>query len=435
MRKSFLLFFALMTTAFSLAAQSLYFPPLVGKEWETLSPTTLNWCPEKIETMYSFLENKNSKAFIVLKDGKIVLEKYFGTFKQDSLWYWASAGKTLTGFLIGIAQEEKLLSIEQTTNEFLNPNWTSCPAEKEAKIKIKHQLSMITGLDDGVVNPDCTLPACLKYKADAETRWAYHNAPYTLLDKVIEKAAGKNLNTFFNEKVATKTGMAGMYIKTGDNNVFFSTARTMARYGLLLLNKGKWNNTTILGDMNYFTAMTNSSQTINPSYGYLTWLNGKKKYMMPSSQIVFDGKLCADAPDDMFCAIGKNGQIIGVIPSLNMVFIRMGNPIDAGLNVPNAFVNDLWKEIAKLTCLVPTATEKASAHQIKIFPNPNNSGIFKIEAAENLPIEITVFNALGQKIKFFENTNVIDIREAGRGIFVLTIKMQGQTYTQKLIVE
>jgi len=52
---------------------------------------------------YRLVENFN----IEVKDGKIVLEKYFGTFTKDSLWYWASAGKTLTAFLVGKAQDEK----------------------------------------------------------------------------------------------------------------------------------------------------------------------------------------------------------------------------------------------------------------------------------------------------------------------------------------
>ena len=74
-------------------AQNLYFPPLTGNAWDTISPVSLGWCPDKIDSLTDYLENKNTKAFILLKDGKIVIEKYFGTFTADSLWYWASAGK------------------------------------------------------------------------------------------------------------------------------------------------------------------------------------------------------------------------------------------------------------------------------------------------------------------------------------------------------
>ncbi len=67
-------------------AQALYYPPLFGNTWETISPSTLGWCEERIDSLYDLLEENNTKAFIILKDGKIVLEKYFGTFRQDSVW-------------------------------------------------------------------------------------------------------------------------------------------------------------------------------------------------------------------------------------------------------------------------------------------------------------------------------------------------------------
>ncbi|HMX85554.1 MAG TPA: hypothetical protein PKD14_06435, partial [Saprospiraceae bacterium] len=74
------LIFILFFMAGFLHAQSLYFPPLLGKEWATTTPEQLGWCTEKIDSLYDFLQQKDSKAFMVLKDGKIVLEKYFGTF-------------------------------------------------------------------------------------------------------------------------------------------------------------------------------------------------------------------------------------------------------------------------------------------------------------------------------------------------------------------
>jgi hypothetical protein len=87
-----------------LSAQNLYFPPTTGTSWETTSPTALGWCQNKIDALYTYLQARNTKGFIILKDGKIVLEKYFGTFTQDSINKWASAGKALTATLVGIAQ-------------------------------------------------------------------------------------------------------------------------------------------------------------------------------------------------------------------------------------------------------------------------------------------------------------------------------------------
>ena len=227
---------------FSLAhranAQALYFPPVVGNTWDTLSAGSLGWCTDKVDTLYDYLASNNSKAFILLKDGKIVFEKYFGTFTVDSAWYWASAGKSLTSFIVGIAQQENLLSINDTTSNYLGNGWTIAPLQKERAITIKNQLTMTTGLDDGVADNHCTIDTCLQYLADADTRWAYHNAPYTLLDSVLESATGTSLNNYFQQKIKTPTGINGIYIPSGFNNVFYSKPRAMARFGLFILNKG-----------------------------------------------------------------------------------------------------------------------------------------------------------------------------------------------------
>lgn len=110
-------------------------------------------------------------------------------------------------------------------------------------------------------------------------------------------------------------------------NIYHSTARGMARFGLLALNHGKWNNAQII-DANYFNQSISTSQDINPSYGYLWWLNSKSKYMVPGSQIVSPGYLVPNAPADMYAAMGANDQRIYVIPSKQMVIIRMGDASD-----------------------------------------------------------------------------------------------------------
>ena len=51
-------------------AQVSYFPPLTGN-WETTSPSSLGWCIENIDSLYSYLDRKNTKAFLIIKDGRI----------------------------------------------------------------------------------------------------------------------------------------------------------------------------------------------------------------------------------------------------------------------------------------------------------------------------------------------------------------------------
>ncbi|TAF64612.1 MAG: class A beta-lactamase-related serine hydrolase [Cytophagales bacterium] len=330
----------------------MYLPPIGSSSWESSTPESLGWNTSEIAALTNYLNTTNSRAFIVLKDGKIVMEYYFGknfnggSFTQNDLWYWASAGKTLTATMVGIAQQEGLLSLQEPSSRYMGTGWTNLAADQEIKITVWNQITMTTGLDDGVADPDCTDKNCLVQKAEAGKRWAYHNAPYTLLDKVIEGATKQSFSVYFNTKIRDKIGMEGIWIKSGYNNVFYSTARSMARFGLLVLNKGKWGENTILNE-NYYNAMIQTSQTLNTSYGYLWWLNGKSSFMVPTLQTVFSGSIAPNAPSDMIAAMGKNGQLINVVPSKNIVVIRMGDVPDNSL-VPFTYQDEIWKYLNKI---------------------------------------------------------------------------------------
>ncbi len=68
---------SLFITLFSIngKAQSLYFPPSFSLTWDTIQPSTLGWCQSKVDTLTNYVGNTNAKAFILLKNGKIVIEK------------------------------------------------------------------------------------------------------------------------------------------------------------------------------------------------------------------------------------------------------------------------------------------------------------------------------------------------------------------------
>ncbi len=171
--------------AFLQAQESFYFPPNGGSEWETMSFSEAGMCEDNLPALMDFLVAENSKAFIVTKGGKIVIEEYFGTFTADSLWLWNSAGKSLTSMAVGIAEQEGLLSLDDSSSDFLGEGWTTCDLADEALITVCNQITMTSGLDDGVDDVYCTDPECLTCLAEPGTRWAYHNGPYTMLDGVL----------------------------------------------------------------------------------------------------------------------------------------------------------------------------------------------------------------------------------------------------------
>ncbi|MBF6609490.1 MAG: serine hydrolase [Flavobacterium sp.] len=324
-------------------AEEMYFPPLSNNAWETKSPTDLNWNESEIQPLLDYLELKNTKSFMVLQNGRIVIEQYFNGHTATSPWYWASAGKTLTATVIGIAADEGQLSINNKVSDFLGSGWTSAPLEKENLITVKHLLTMSSGLDH-FSHGDCVTPDCLEYNADAGTKWAYHNV-YVKLQDVVAEATGQSWNDYFTAKLKNKIGMTGTWIPIDNLSIYWSNTRSMARFGLLALNNGKWESEQIVST-EFMQQATNTSQQMNKSYGYLWWLNGKQSYMLPQSPLVFQGSIIPEAPADMYAALGRDDQKIYVVPSKNLVIIRMGESADGTNFALSDFDSVLWEKIS-----------------------------------------------------------------------------------------
>lgn len=329
--------------------ETMYFPPNDGSTtWETKSIADLGWNQSAVQPLLDYLALKNSKSFIILVNGRIVMENYFNGHTDATPWYWASAGKTLTSTVTGIAAQEGFININNKVSDYIGTGWTNESLAQENLITCKNLLSMTSGIDDyvnGVYSDDVT-PSSLNYKADAGTRWAYSNV-YVKLQDVIAQATGQTWSTYFNSKLRDKLGMTGSWIQSNNNVVYWSTTRSMARFGLMALNNGNWDGVQVVNPT-YFSAATSTSQNINLSYGYLWWLNGKSSYHMPQSQLQFPGSIIPTGPTDMFMALGKNDQKIYVIPSKKMVVIRMGDAADTVNLALSDFDQTLWTKINAL---------------------------------------------------------------------------------------
>lgn len=323
-------------------SDTLYFPPTNTNTWETKSISSLGWNQSQVQPLFDYLELKNTKGFIILHHGKIVMEEYFNGHTANDTWQWNSAGKTLTASIIGIAQQENLLNINTKVSQYLGTGWTSEPLLKENLITSRHLLTMTSGINDEselIITPNLT------YLADAGTRWSYHNVFQKLMD-VLAASSGQTFENYFNVKLKNKIGMDGFWNNGVIYKIYHSNTRSMARFGLLAMNKGKWNNEQII-NQTYFNESISTSQNINPSYGYLWWLNGKSNFMLPGSQTSFTGSIVPNAPAEMYAAMGAADQRIYVIPSRKLVIVRMGeasNPANPSFAV-SGFDTELWEKI------------------------------------------------------------------------------------------
>ncbi len=320
----------------------MYFPSNTDDAWETTSLSSLGWNQNEVGSLIDFLVEKNTKSFMILVDGRIVMEAYFDGHTSSTTWQWNSAGKTLVTATVGIAQQDDLLNINHEVFQYLGAGWTNEPLEKENLITSKHLLSMTSGIND---TSQLVIKPRLTYMADAGTRWSYHNVFQKLMD-VVSEASNQEFEAYFNTQLKDEIGMDGFWNNGLIFTVYHSSTRSMARFGLLALNNGKWNGKSIV-DEAFFSESTSPSQNINPSYGYLWWLNGKTSFMLPGGQTVYQGALVPNAPVDMFAAMGAEDQRIYVVPGKKMVIVRMGKASNPGN--PNfalsGFDFDLWQKI------------------------------------------------------------------------------------------
>jgi CubicO group peptidase (beta-lactamase class C family) len=322
--------------------ETMYFPSNTNATWETTSPASLGWKQSAVQPLKNFLSQENTKSFMILVNGRIVIEEYFNGHTASTSWEWNSAGKTLVATATGIAQQEGLLNINNKASDYLKTGWTSMSLAKENLISVRHLLTMTAGNDD---TKQLVTKSNITYVADAGTRWAYSNI-FQKLTEIVANSSNKTFETYFNEKLKNKMGMDGFWNFGAIFTIYHSTTRSMARFGLMALNKGKWNNEQIV-NQSFFNESITTSQNINPSYGYLWWLNGKTGYIIPGGQTVYRGNLVPNAPTDMYAAMGAKDQRIYVIPSKKMVVVRMGDASDP--TNPNfavsGFDNDLWMKI------------------------------------------------------------------------------------------
>ncbi len=335
-----LLVLGLLSWSVSCFAQELYFPA-GDKEWEKTPPESLGWEVNALEEVFEYVKESNGKSFLILKDGKIVVERYWTPDSANHSQYIMSSGKSITAFLVGIALEQGKVKLDQPVSDVLGSGWSRASKAQEKAIRIEHVLQMTSGLN-----------ANLEYEGPPGTTWKYNTEVYQQLHPLLEKAVGSTMQEFSKKVLFEPMGMRNSKFRY---HSFVMNARDMGRFGLMVLAKGNWNGQPIMKDRTYFDSMLDSSQQLNESYGYLWWLNGKESFRTVGRQRqALRGPLVPDAPNDLVCANGKGGQRIYVVPSLGLVVVRLGdNPVDVRgalrrLNsdgTQSKFDNQLWGKL------------------------------------------------------------------------------------------
>ncbi len=271
--------------------------------------------------------SQRMRAVVVVHSGQIVAEKYADGFDVNTPQLGWSMTKSLTGALTGILVKQGKLNIKQPAPV---PEWRNANDGRE-KITTEQLLQQTSGLDfEEVYSRASEGTNMLFKKADMAaytasrplkdnpgTVWYYTSGNSNVLSRIIRHSAGESdYRQFPYRELFWKIGMRSMVMEPDASGTYvgssysWATPRDWARFGLLYLQNGEWNGEQILPvDWVRKTATPAPCDSLQ-HYGYQWWLNAGGQY--------------PNAPRDMMLCDGYEHQYVFVIPSLQLVIVRMG---------------------------------------------------------------------------------------------------------------
>ena len=145
----------------------------------------------------TFVASRSTTAVVLLHGGRILAEQFIGvdpTYRRDV----ASCQKSVVALLLGIAQDRRLLAIDDPVTAVLGAGWSNAAADDERAITIRHLLTMTSGLD-----------AERRAVARPGTVWSYNNDAYHQLQPILEIVTGAGIDALCAEWLWAPIGVTG----------------------------------------------------------------------------------------------------------------------------------------------------------------------------------------------------------------------------------
>jgi CubicO group peptidase (beta-lactamase class C family) len=267
-------------------------------------------------------------SILIIKNGYLILEEYFNGSNANHVHAMASATKSVTSVIIGIAVDQGLIHEDQKIVEIYKNYNIKNMSEKKREITVKNLLTMRDGLswtqgppwnwdwrhmidkDDFV---QFVLDKPMRHRPDSVYR--YSNGASVLLGGIIGETTEYSFMEFADKFLFSPIGITSSYLALqdkkghpGSGSLLKMTTRDMARFGLLVLNNGKWGSKQIISTSYLQRSFKAYSENLwwGMDYGYHWWL-------LP---VTIQGRSSVAIK-----ASGWGGQEIWILPSLNAVVV------------------------------------------------------------------------------------------------------------------
>jgi CubicO group peptidase (beta-lactamase class C family) len=318
-----------------------------GRTWERRSPRALGIDDAKLQQVLDWASLHSSATVSVFRHGCLAGQSRVDPVtSQVAIDGW-SMTKSVTAMLVGRAVTLGLLDIDKPIGA-LYPEADA----KHAALTPRHLLTMSSGLHanwgrDLMPQPDRVRDAlALPFDYKPGTHWQYHQSPVTLLANVVERAVGQDVQDFAQDELFGPLGIRRSAWdwerdRAGHTEGWahlHMNSRDWARLGQLMLQGGRWRGRQVIAK-DYVRKAVSPSR-VNGAYGFLFFLNAGGKYVLPDTEGEDKGRgpIVPAAPHDMYLMAGNQEQRVYVIPSRDLVIVRLGN---AGSREPDTRAS-LW---------------------------------------------------------------------------------------------
>ncbi len=316
-------------------------------EWKTASPEIYGYSDEILTDYFGKLNQwERLRALLIVKDGKLVVEKYFSGTTRYSAFNVHSVTKSITSALVGLAVQHGYLKSEDgLVLPFFPEYQNNSSGDLKTALTIKHLLSMRGGWTGG--DGFQTVEQCIVEEhihAMPGTEFKYFTGSQNILSAILTKSTKQSTNEFADLFLFQPLGIRNAfwrevdgYYVGGDESYY--TARDLARFGELFLNKGTVDGKQLLDSAWIHKTFTNYTSTSNDfrslqsydevGYGLCWWI-----LKIRDNQLVY-------------AARGKGGQHIILIPDKNIVavIIQEWNPLKKNEAVENQLLGDLLRKL------------------------------------------------------------------------------------------
>jgi CubicO group peptidase (beta-lactamase class C family) len=309
-----------------------------GEDWRVVSPEEVGMDPDLVDEMFVEIEQLglNMDGVVVIHQGRIVAERYYPIYTQDTLHESYSITKSVISALVGIALQEGCIdNLQDPVLVYFPEREIRNLDEWKEQITIEHLLTMSSGLDWDQKEMVSSLD-WVGYTLDQPvinepgTTWSYSNGGPHVLSALIQRACGENTLNFAQEHLFGPLDISEYRWQKGHNGYLNGswglalTPRNLGKIGYLFLNGGVWNGQQIIPEdwveksTDPYYSVPDPLEPWGLEYGYLWWLH----------------------KDGPFAAQGTKGQFVYIIPDQDLVVVITANIPDDEYVLPQQLIRD-----------------------------------------------------------------------------------------------